>query len=126
MNISNSKLALCIAVFVLTVASGVILSSSGKPYGTLIFTVHKLIAVGTIIVVARNIYNLYQTVQFQLHFPVMMALTGLLFATLVVSGALLSIDIEIPEAVLRIHQVMPLMALAASTASFYMLLSTES
>jgi hypothetical protein len=54
---------------------------------------------------------------------VVIAVTGLLFLLLFVSGALLSLDKPAPQAILRVHQVAPLLALVASSVTIYLLVS---
>ena len=110
-----------------TLLSGVWLSHSGKPLNVAIFTIHKLIALATVIVIAVNVYHLYGPVDIQnLVELVVIAVTGLLFLALFISGALLSIGKSMPEAILRFHHVAPLLALVFSTMTFYLLVSSQS
>ncbi|RPI31180.1 MAG: hypothetical protein EHM70_12090 [Chloroflexota bacterium] len=110
-----------------TLISGVWLSHSGKPLNMVVFTIHKLIAMATVIVIAANIYPLYRALDVRTFLePVVIAVTGLLFLALFISGALLSRGNPLPEAILRIHQVAPLLALAFSTMSIYLLVSSKS
>ena len=44
-------------LFILTLAFGVWLSRSGKPYNTLIFNIHKLIALAAVVVTAIQTFN---------------------------------------------------------------------
>jgi hypothetical protein len=130
MSISTSKIAICGLLFVLTLVSGVWLSQSGKPFNGTIFTIHKLIALATVIIIGVNIYHLYSAMDARtlVALSVIVA-SGLLFLALFVSGALLSLiagallslEKPVPEAILRIHQVAPLLALVSSTATFYLL-----
>lgn len=125
---------ICGLMLVLTVISGVLLSNAGKPYSTGIFTIHKLIAVGTIILIGMSIYKQYKAVGFHTLYLVAFAFTGVFFLTLLVSGALLSLvdgeilslDELVLNAVLRTHQIVPLLVLAASMLSLYLLIRIES
>jgi hypothetical protein len=94
----------------------------GKPYSGLVFTIHKLIAVGAVIAVAVSIHNLYKTMDGRALYLLVFAITGLFFLTLFVSGALLSLDRPMPPAVLRIHQIALWLALVSSAISLYLLL----
>ncbi len=84
-----SRLVLTGSLFLLTLASGVWLSNSGKPYSTPIFTIHKLISLAAIIATAVTISHLHKTVELR---PVIeisaIFITGLLFLFLLVSGGL--------------------------------------
>ncbi len=109
-----------------TVISGVWLSHSGKPINVAIFTIHKLIALATVIVIAVNVYQLYRAVDIRAFVEVLIiAVTGLLFIALFVTGALLSLGKPVPEAILMIHKVTPLLALISTGVSIYLLVSTK-
>lgn len=122
----SSKIIYAGIGFLLTLISGVALSRVGRPLNSAIFTIHKLIAVGTIILIGLNIRDLYQVVNLHALHPALIVITGLLFLALVVSGALLSFDKLVMPATLRIHQIGPLLALAFSTLSIYLLVSSKS
>lgn len=130
MSISTSKIAICGLLFLLSLVSGVWLSQSGKPFNGMIFTLHKLIALGTVIIIAVNVYHLYRAMDTRTLVALsVIVVSGLLFLALFISGALLSLiagallSLEKPvlEAILKIHQVAPLLALVSSTATFYLL-----
>lgn len=123
---TSSKMMYCGLGFVITLISGFILSKSGRPLNSAIFTVHKLIAVGTVILIGVSIRDLYKVIDVQTLYPVMIVITGLFFLALVVSGALLSFDKLAVLPVLRIHQIMPLLALAFATITVYLLVGSKS
>ena len=110
-----------------TLISGVWLSNSGKPLSAAIITIHKLIALATVIVAAAYVYHLYRAGDIQTFVePLITAATGLLFIVLFISGALLSLGKPLPVAILRVHQVAPLLALAFSAMTIYLLVSSKS
>ena len=105
-----------------TLISGAWLSHSGKPLNVAIFSIHKLIALATVIVTAAYVQHLYRAVDIRTFLQLaVIAVTGLLFLALFISGALLSRGNPLPEAILRIHQVGPLLALAFSAMTIYLL-----
>lgn len=111
-------------LFLFTILSGVWLSNSGKPLNSMIFTIHKLIALGTVILVAVSVYNLFKALDLRSFMElVLIVSTGLVFLALIITGALLSRNIPLPEAILRVHQVAPLLALVSSTITIYLLVS---
>jgi hypothetical protein len=127
MSILTSKTAICGLLFVLTLVSGVWLSHSGKPYNGAIFTIHKLIALATVIIIGVNVYHLYRAVDARTLVALsVIVVSGLLFLALFISGALLSLEISVPEAILKIHQVAPLLALVSSTVTIYLLAASKS
>ena len=116
------RLVLTGSLFLLTLGSGVWLSNSGKPYSTLIFTIHKLIALSAIIATAVTMVHLHKTAELRLVVEVSaIGITGLLFLFLLVSGGLLSIGKHLPTFILTVHQVAPLLAVASTAFTFYLL-----
>jgi hypothetical protein len=122
-----SRIMICGLLFLFTLISGVWVSHSGKPINLVIFTIHKLIALATVIVIVMNVYHLYRAVDIRTFVePVVIAVTGLLFIVLFISGALLSLGKSLSGAILRIHQVAPLLALAFSAMTITLLVSSKS
>lgn len=116
---------MCGLLFLFTLLSGVWLSHSGRPLNTFIFTIHKLFALSTAIVIGMNIYKLSHTVDTQTFVLAVVSITVLLFLALFVSGALLSFERSIPQAAFRVHQVVPLLALVAASSAIFLLLNNK-
>jgi hypothetical protein len=112
--------------FVLALVSGIILSRSGRPLNSALFTIHKLVAVGTVILLGIGIRDLYKIVDVQALYPVIIVITGLFFLALVVSGALLSFDKMAVRPILMVHQIAPLLSLALATITVYLLVGNKS
>jgi hypothetical protein len=108
-----------------TLISGVWLSSSGKPLNTLIFTIHKLIALGTVVYTGLTIYQLYKSTAISALQTGGIVVTGLLFLALFISGALLSLGKPVGEVVLAIHRVIPLLAAMTTAGTIYLLVSAS-
>ena len=127
MSITASRTIICGLLFLFSLISGFWLSNSGKPLSVAIITIHKLIALATVIVTAGYVYSLFRAMDIRSFVDlVVIAVTGLLFIVLFISGALLSLDKPLPGAILRIHQVAPLLALAFSAMTIYLLVSSQS
>jgi hypothetical protein len=125
MSTTASRIVVCGLLFLFTLISGVWLSHSGRPLNTAIFTIHKLVALATVIVIGINIYKLSRTVDVQTVVLAAIAVTGVLFLAMFVSGALLSFEKSMPQAVLRVHQVVPLLAVVTSSTAIYLLISNK-
>ena len=122
MDTITTRLIMAGALFVLTLLSGFWLSHSGKPYNSGIFSIHKLIALATIIIIGVSVYNLYKGLDLQAFLNVIViALTGLIFLALIVTGALLSLNIPLSGMALKIHQIAPLLGLVSSAVTVYLL-----
>lgn len=113
-------------LFVITVTSGILLSHSGRPYPTVIFNVHKLIAVGAVFVIVRNIYRLQQAAPLRAYVgPGALLITGLFFVALIVSGGvlsmqdggLLSLQTPLLETMHTVHQLAPVLVLLSAGLS---------
>ena len=122
----SSKVAYAGIGFLLTLISGVVLSKMGRPLNSAVFGAHKIIAVGTIVLIGLNIRDLARIVGLQTVHPALIWGTGLLLLALVVSGSLLSFDKLVLPITLRVHQIVPLLALAFSALSIYLLANGRS
>jgi len=122
-----SRPAVAGLLLLFTLASGVWLSHAGKPLNMLIFSIHKLIALASVIVIVVNVNHLYRALDLRSPIAlVVIAFTILLFIALFITGALLSRGNPLPEAILRIHQVAPLLALVFSALTLYLLVGSKS
>ena len=119
----TSKLIATSVLSLFTLISGVIVSQSGRPLSVVLVTIHKLIAVGTVVLICMAVSQLYKTVEGTLYFElVVMVISGILFLSLIATGALLTREeMQLPALVLKIHQIAPLLALISSTVTVYLL-----
>jgi hypothetical protein len=127
MNTLTTKLIAAGLLFTFTLLSGLWLSHSGKPYNSGIFAIHKLIALATIMIIGISVFNLYKAVDLQTLVEIaVIATSGLLFLALVVTGSLLSLNISLSGIALKVHQLVPLLALVASTITISLLIRANS
>jgi hypothetical protein len=123
MNAIGSKPIIAGALFLFTLISGVIVSRSGRPFSVGLVTLHKLIAVATVVLIGIAVNQLYRTAGGKVFLQVsVMIISGILFLALIATGALLTREeMQLPKVVLRIHQVAPLLSLLSSTVTVYLL-----
>jgi len=110
-------------IFVLTLASGIGLSSTAKPLNTAIFTLHKLVALGAVVITAIQIYNLLKNTTVQAILIALIILIGLSVIALFVTGALMSINpasMSYPL-LLTIHRVAPFLVVIALIWAIFLL-----
>lgn len=97
------------SIFVLAVISGIIVSSLGKPYDTTVFTLHKIISIGTIILaiilIRKQVKEAGITPAVRTSIIVLSISAAALFAT----GALMSIGVE-GGIIKAVHAVAPVSA----------------
>jgi hypothetical protein len=125
MNTITIKLIVAGILFLLTLASGAIVSHSGRPLSVALVTIHKLIAIATMFLIGMAVNQLYKTGDGRLLVGIgAMVITGVPFLALIATGALLTREVQLPEVILKIHQVAPLLALVSSSISVYLLASS--
>ena len=108
-------------LFILTLVFGFRLSHSGKPYHTLIFNVHKLIALAAVVVTVIQILNALRIGATQPILSVPLIVIGLCAVALFVTGALMSANKATGRAALTIHKITPLLAVLAALGALYLL-----
>ena len=108
-------------VLLLALASGFWLSNAGKPLNSIIFNIHKLIALGSVILITIQVVNIAKST----------GLTGLLFGVIVLAvvcilalfatGAMMSIGKANYELMLTIHRAAIFLVVAAFASLLYVL-----
>ena len=128
MDTITSKLVIAGILFLLTLISGVIVSRSGRPLSIGMVTVHKLIAVGTVVLIGIAVNQLYKTADGKAFIEMsLIIISAILFLALIATGAFLTREeMQLPEVVLKIHQVAPLLTLISSAVTVYLLVRGHS
>lgn len=123
MDTITSKLIVAGILFLFTLISGVILHHSSRPLSIGLVTIHKLIAVGSAVLVGMVVNQLYKTVDGKVFIEIgLMVISALLLLALIATGAFLTREeMQLPEFVLNIHKVAPLLALISSTLTIFLL-----
>ena len=123
MDTITSKLIVAGILFLFTLISGVIVSRSGRPLSIGLVTVHKLIAVGTVVLIGMAVNQLYKTADGKAFIEMsILVISAITFLALIATGAFLTREeMQLPAVVLKIHQVAPLLALISSTVTVYLL-----
>lgn len=107
--------------FLFIIVSGLWLSRSGKPYSTLILTVHKLIGLGAGIFLIMTVYRTQQKNSFSSVGIIAISITVLVFIGLVVTGGLISTEKEMPGFVEKIHTYLPYLTVLSTATMIYLL-----
>lgn len=110
-------------LFLFTIVSGIWLSNSGKPLNTIIFTIHKLIALAAVIFTAIVIHNLLNIVGVENVILILIMVTDLFVLTLFLSGALLSLGKPVNDILLTIHKVIPILTVISIAVIMYLFVS---
>jgi hypothetical protein len=124
----TSKLIVAGILFLFTLISGVILHHSSRPLSIGLVTVHKLIAVGTAVLVGMVVNQLYKSVDGKVLSEIgLMVISALLLLALIATGAFLTREeMQLPDFVLNIHKVAPVLALISSSLTIFLLSRRQS
>jgi hypothetical protein len=109
---------LTLLCFLVILISGYRLHKNGKPYGTLLQTIHKLIALGLVVylIIVLRLMRPFSPLALAA-----MILAAVLFVLLFASGGWISAAKEAPGAVKVVHKVLPYLVILATGASLFLL-----
>jgi hypothetical protein len=118
----TTKLIIAGILGILTLISGVVLSNTGRPLNSVIFNLHKLIAVAMIVLIVISVVQLAKAGETKALIELIaIVITGALFLALVATGGMLSFERQWPALVLKIHQIVPLLSLASAALTVFLL-----
>lgn len=109
--------------FLVILLSGIWLNRSGKPYSAALLNVHKLVGLALGVLLIVMVTQAHRASPLGAAEIAAIAVTVLMFVGTVVAGGLLSIDKEMPVYVLRLHQVVPALAVLSTAGTLYLLLT---
>ena len=109
-------LILCAAV---VFGTGGWLTSAGRPYGVALQTVHKLVALAAVIVIAVTVYDPMRVGAVSAGESIVIWVAGLLVIASFASGAVVSASDSAPFWVLRLHRVAPWFAGVLAAVGVY-------
>jgi hypothetical protein len=111
------------AAFLLIFLAGYWLSRSGKPYSTIVFNVHKLVAVAAVVLLGVNVYRIHRAGTLNAIELSAAIVAGLFFLGTMATGGALSIPTgkPMPAIVHRLHQVTPYLTVLSTAATLYLL-----
>lgn len=104
--------------FVLTLAFGFWVSHVGKPYNGLLFNVHKLIALGAVVVTVIQLIKLLKGADALALLIVLLVVAALCVIALFASGALMSIGNVDYGLMLTVHRIAPVLLVTAMIVIF--------
>jgi hypothetical protein len=108
--------------FVLIILSGIWLSHLGKPYNTGVFAVHKLVGVAVGVLLGVMVFQAHKATPLDVVQIAAIVITVLFFIGTVAAGGLLSIDLEVPAFVQKLHLFLPVLTALSTAATLYLLL----
>ena len=127
MNTNQLRIAGIGAGFVIMFLSGFFLNRTGKPYGTLIFTIHKAIGLGMGLFLFIMVKQSNQITPFSSPETIAVVVTVLFFIATVTTGSLLSIPVSkpMPEIVSTLNKIFPYITVLSTGVTLYLLLTRK-
>lgn len=110
---------LTILCFLVILVSGYRLRAHGKPYGTLLLTIHKLIPLGMLV------YFFFVLKQMSPLSPLVLVLAilgAVCFVLLIATGGVISAKKEVPVALKMVHKVLPYLTIATTAVVLILLI----
>ena len=106
---------------ILTLAFGFWLSSTGRPYNGILFNVHKLIALGAVILTGIQIAKLLKTADSLALIITLLVVAAICVIALFATGAMMSIGTVAYNIVLTIHRIAPMVLVIALALTIWLL-----
>jgi hypothetical protein len=104
-----------------SIASGYWLTNAGEPRNTALFTTHKLAAVSNLVLLDITLYQRNEAVPLDATELTAAFAMNLCFVGTIATGALLSVNKPMPEAVHVAHRAAPWLTVLATSAVLYLL-----
>jgi hypothetical protein len=107
-------------IFALTLVMGLWVTISGKPYNGLLFSIHKLAALGTVLLIVLRLIDMLKATHAQgVVIILLLCAAGICAMALFVSGALMSAGKMSYNLMLGIHRIAPVILTAAIAMVVY-------
>jgi len=108
--------------YIFILISGIWLSNLGKPYGTVLFAIHKLIALALIVYVFILSKKLFKTTELNLLMWIFIVAAALSVVLIFTTGGILSIQEEVKKSLVIVHKILSVVLLLSLTGWFFMAL----
>jgi hypothetical protein len=109
-------------LFLLIIISGIWLTKTGRPYQNIVFNVHKLISLLTVVLGAIMVYNLQKGLEISGLATNLMILAGIMFIILIITGGLLNLDKPFYDTLRIVHRILSPLSIILTIIVFYILL----
>lgn len=120
MNTIQFRFGITALLFLLIFFFGFWLSRTGKPYGFLLFSIHKFMALGLLIFLGITVYKIHAINPLNPIQLILVSITTVCFLSTFITGGLQSIDQTMPPSVLTLHRFIPYLTLLFTALSLYL------
>lgn len=125
LNALTSRIIWTGMLFILVFLFGFWLYRSGRPINTIVLTIHKLIALGALILIGVTIYQVNQVAALSAVTWLVAVVTGSVFVITIITGGLLSLEQPV-TAVSIVHKIGPFLTVAGTIVTMYLLTNPHS
>ena len=108
-------------LFIIHFAVGYVLTRSEEPYNTTILTVHKLASLAALILIVLVAWQFWKESNLDSPAFTGVIITVILFVTTILTGGLLSADVQATTIVNAIHKVFPYLTVISTIITIYFL-----
>ena len=102
--------------------SGIWLTRSGRPYNTIVLTIHKLVSVAAVVFLVVVLHRMNKTAPLGVGELASAAITGLFFLGTIATGGLLSADKPMPGIILWLHRITPFLTVLSTAVTLYLVM----
>lgn len=110
-------------LFLITIVSGIWIHQTGRPFVSLLFTIHKLGALAAVIYTSMVMYGLYKNTETTAVTLILIIITGFFMLSLLVSGSLLSFEKFSLTLLQAGHSIVTILLVLSTAATIYLLTS---
>ena len=96
------------------------ISRSGKPFNTLLLTIHKLISLGALIYLAVTIFQTNRFAPLSPTALIFVSISAVIFITLFATGGMISAMKTALPSVSNIHKILPYLLAASTITGIYL------
>jgi hypothetical protein len=119
MHAVETRVAIGAGLLLLAAISGVAVSSMGRPLNLVVATLHKLIAVSSVVFAVLLVVAMARTGGIDTSVLVMIIVSGALFLSLFATGAFLSVEGQVSTVLRAAHTAIPFLTLASTLLLAY-------
>jgi hypothetical protein len=119
MGITQMKIMVTVAGFVLIFVSGLWLNRDGQPFNSALLTVHKLLSVALIVYLVTAVLKIGKIAPLSKGELIACIVTARLFLGAVATGGWLSAVKNLPAAARMLHKVLPALTFLSTAVTFY-------
>jgi hypothetical protein len=122
MSLDQLRVPALVVGAIVVLATGMWLTRAGWPYGTVLMTVHKLVALAAVVFIAVMLWQANRVAPLPVLQLTIAGLAAVAVVAAFASGAVVSASETAPAWVLWAHRTVPFLAAALSAASVWMVL----